>query len=68
MNICPQCQKSTKVRERITTEKKTKKKWFITFCAVCGYNYEIDEWKDKGISPKEEMEKYKLPPPRNPWV
>lgn len=58
MKICPKCQRSAKVSERIETDKKTKKNWLITFCAKCGYNYEIDEYEGKVLSPEEEMDKY----------
>ena len=58
MKICPKCQRSAKVSERIETDKKTKKNWLITFCAKCGYNYEIDEYLGKVLSPQDEMDKY----------
>ena len=67
MKICPGCQRSAKVSERIETDKKTKKNWLITFCAKCGYNYELDEYKGKVLSPEEEMNQYPWPEKQRYW-
>jgi hypothetical protein len=67
MKICPACQRSAKVSERIETDKKTKKNWLITFCAKCGYNYELDEYKGKVLSPEEEMNQYPWPENKKYW-
>jgi hypothetical protein len=67
MRLCPKCERSAKVSERIEKDAKTKKNWLITFCAHCGYNYELEEYKDKVLSPEEEMDKYDWPPNKRPW-
>ena len=58
MKVCPGCNRSAMVSERIEQDKKTKKNWLITFCAKCAYNYTLEEYKDKVLSPEEEMNKY----------
>lgn len=58
MKQCPKCNKAAKVSERIEPDAKTKKNWLITFCAKCGYNYDLEEYKGKILSPQEEMDKY----------
>lgn len=58
MKVCPQCQKAAKISERIEADPKTKKNWLITFCAKCSYNYELEEYNDKVLSPQEEMDCY----------
>lgn len=42
MRVCPRCQKSRRVGERV--EKKRGKSWLIEFCLVCGFNFEITEY------------------------
>lgn len=64
MKVCPGCQRAAKVSERIEADKKTKKHWLITFCAKCGYNYELEEYTDKVLSPEAEMEKIRWPEKR----
>lgn len=56
--ICPKCKHSAYTSERIEKDTEAKKHWLITFCAHCGYNYEIEEYKGKVLSPEEEMDKY----------
>lgn len=56
MKVCPKCNRSAKVSERI--EKDGKKHWLITFCAHCGYNYDLEEYKDEVLSPQQEMNKF----------
>lgn len=58
MKVCPQCNRSAKTSERIESDPQTKKNWLITFCAKCGYNYELEEYKGKVLSPQEEMDRY----------
>lgn len=58
MKVCPACNRSAKTSERIEVDPKTKKNWLITFCAKCGYNYELEEYKGKVLSPQEEMDRY----------
>jgi len=67
MKICPKCQRSAKTSERIESDKKTKKNWLITFCAKCGYNYEIEEYIGKVLSPEQEMNKYPWPENKKYW-
>jgi RNase P subunit RPR2 len=64
MKICPKCQRSAKVSERIETDKKAKKNWLITFCAKCGHNYDLEEYKGQVLSPQEEMDKYQSKGPQ----
>jgi transposase-like protein len=59
MKVCPKCRRSARVSERIEAD--GKKHWLITFCAHCGYNYDIEEYKGKILSPQEEMDKYQGP-------
>lgn len=62
MKVCPKCDKSARVSERIEPDKVDKNKhWLITYCAKCGYNYDLEEYKDKYLSPQEEMDKFDLP-------
>ena len=61
MKICPKCERSAKTSERIESDKKTKKNWLITFCAKCGYNYDIEEYKGEVLSPEDEIKKYDIP-------
>lgn len=65
MRVCPKCQRSAKVSERIESDPKTKKNWLITFCAKCSYNYELDEYKGKILSPQEELDRYPESIPKN---
>jgi len=67
MRICPKCQRSAKVSERIEREDKGKKNWLITFCAHCGFNYDIEEYKGEVLSPEQEMNKYDWPPNKQIW-
>ncbi len=67
MKVCPACHHSAKVSERIETDPKTKKNWLIIFCAKCGYNYELEEYKGKVLSPQEEMDKYPEPNIKKYW-
>ena len=67
MKICQKCQKSTRTSERIEIDKKTKQKWLITYCAKCGYNYELEEYHGKVLSPQEEMDKYQDKPQGKYW-
>lgn len=67
MKVCPKCQRSAKTSERIETDRKTKKNWLITFCAKCGYNYDIEEYEGKVESPEEEMNKYPWYENRKHW-
>jgi len=61
MKVCPKCNASAKTSEKIETDPKTKKNWLITICARCGYNYDLEEYKGKVLSPSEEMDKYPWP-------
>ncbi len=54
--ICPKCQRSALVSERVENDKKTKKFWKITYCAKCAYNYDLEECKEKVLSAEEELE------------
>lgn len=73
MKVCPACQRSHKTSERIEQDKEdSKKHWLITFCAKCGFNYDLEEYTGKVLSPQDEMKKYdwpenkkRLPPPPN---
>lgn len=67
MKICPTCQKSARTSERIETDKKSNKSWLITFCAKCGYNYELEEYKGQVLSPQQEMDKYQEKPQAKYW-
>jgi RNase P subunit RPR2 len=71
MRICPHCRASAKTSEKIETDPKTKKNWLITICARCGFNYDLTEYKEKVLSPMDEMEKYPWPdtpqPPQKYW-
>lgn len=67
MRVCPKCQRAAKVSERIEADKKSKKNWLITYCAKCGYNYELEEYKGKVLSPQEEMDKYPEKGPQKFW-
>ena len=56
MRVCPRCNKSRNVGERIET--KQGKSWLIEFCTSCKFNFELTEYlpeKDtKDASPKRE--------------
>lgn len=67
MKVCPGCQRSAKVSERIETDRETKKSWLIIFCAKCGYNYELEEYTDQVLSVEDEMNKYSWPENRRPF-
>lgn len=56
MKQCPGCIKSTKTSERIET--KDGKSWLITFCAKCGYNYDLELYAGEILSPQQEMDRY----------
>lgn len=51
MQICPRCNKSVKVREKLV--RKDGKSWMIESCASCEYNFEIHDWNRKLIYPDE---------------
>jgi hypothetical protein len=72
MKVCPKCQSSTRESERIETERKSKKSWLITFCARCGFNYDLQLFDGDVKSPEQEMEKYDRPTPPSPqrgyWI
>jgi transcription elongation factor Elf1 len=64
MKLCPKCNASTKESERIERDlKKKDKHWLITYCARCGFNFDIDVYTGEIISPEQEMDKYPHPPP-----
>lgn len=60
MKICPRCQRSARISERIETDVKKGKHWLIIFCAHCGFNYDIEEYTDKVLSPEDEMKKFDI--------
>jgi len=67
MRLCPRCARNTKESERI--EKDLKKQdchWLITFCASCGFNYDIAIYAGEINSPQQELDKYSWPPPSPP--
>lgn len=65
MKVCPGCQKSTKVSERIEADAKKKgRHWLITFCSKCGYNYDLEEYAGEVLSPQQEMDR--IQGPKNP--
>jgi hypothetical protein len=51
MRVCPRCQKSREVKERMA--RKDGKSWRIESCSFpsCGFNFEIYEWPDKESEP-----------------
>ncbi len=67
MKVCPKCQRSAKTSERIEPDEKTKKNWLIIFCARCGYNYDLEEYKGKVLSPEQEMDQYPWPENKKYW-
>lgn len=67
MKICPGCGRSAKVSERVETDRKTKKNWLITYCAKCGYNYDIEEYHGEVLTPEQEMDRYPWPENKQRW-
>lgn len=61
MRVCPKCEKSTRVSERIEQDRQEKKTWLITYCAKCGFNYDLQEYVGEYLSPQQEMDKHKWP-------
>ena len=54
--------------ERIEPDRKKKGKyWLVTFCAKCGYNYDLEEYHGEVLSPEEEMDKYQWPENKTRW-
>lgn len=53
MPICPTCLRNRQPRERI--ERKKGKEWLIDYCRICGYNFDIHEWKHITID-KEQLD------------
>jgi len=62
MKLCPRCNASTKESERIEKDLKKDKHWIITYCARCGFNFDIDAYAGEINTPEQEMEKYPWPP------
>jgi hypothetical protein len=68
MKVCPGCSRAAKTSERIEPDPKKKgRHWLITFCAKCGYNYDIEEYRGEVLSPEAEMDRYPWPDSKRPW-
>lgn len=67
MRVCPRCVRSTKESERIEKDPNSDKHWFITFCARCTYNYDLEVYAGAISSPQEELDKYPELPVFKPW-
>jgi len=59
MRLCPKCKKSRRDLQKIV-KGKDKKKYMITFCGTCLYNFEIED-SDGGTLPSDVMLKPGLP-------
>jgi hypothetical protein len=70
MKMCPRCIRSTRESERIEKDPKKKDRhWLITYCAKCGFNYDITIFAGEVNSPMQEMDKYSWPiPPPDPPI
>lgn len=68
MKVCPGCNRAARVSERIEADPKKKgKNWLITFCAKCGFNYDLEEYTGDVLSPEAEMNKVKWPEGKKYW-
>jgi len=59
MRICPKCQKHRRALQTVYKDKKTKKRWLVTYCGSCHFNFDIED-APKGSTAQEEIDK--------PWV
>jgi hypothetical protein len=50
MRVCPRCEKSRRTFEHVERDKKTKKKYLITSCVMCKFNFDLEEVKGNEIS------------------
>lgn len=57
MVICPNCKRSARQLQMIVQDPKNKKKkWLITFCGTCKFNFDLEE-SIGGTTPQEEIDK-----------
>jgi len=61
MRLCPRCEHNVKEMQTVLRDKE-KKRWLVTFCNKCHFNFDIEEYLEKTTN-EEEMEKYKFPDP-----
>jgi hypothetical protein len=59
MKLCPKCNKQRRELQKIVKGKKGKK-YLITFCGSCLYNFDIED-SDGGTPPQDVMLKPGLP-------
>jgi hypothetical protein len=41
--ICPECKKSRELGQTIKVDVNTNKKWLITYCMYCKFNFDLEE-------------------------
>jgi hypothetical protein len=58
MKLCPICKKTRRELQKIVKGKD--KKWLISFCGACLFNFEIEE-SDGGTPQKDIMDKPGIP-------
>ena len=66
MKLCPRCAHPTKESERIEKDEKKGKHWLITYCARCGYNFDLVVYAGEINTPQQELDKFPWPPPLIP--
>lgn len=66
MKLCPKCNANTRESERIEKDPQKDKHWLITYCAKCGFNFDLTVYAGEIKSPQEEMDTYTWPPPPPP--
>ena len=52
MRLCPRCQLARKEATKVVQDRTTNKRWLITFCEKCHYNYDLEPSTDE-VSQKE---------------
>lgn len=63
MRLCPRCRLSRRDLQTVVKDVKTKKHWLVTYCAVCHYNFDLEESKG-GTTAQQEIDK----PSEMPWT
>jgi hypothetical protein len=41
MRICPGCSRSVKEQTKVVQDRKTGKRWLITYCESCHFNFDL---------------------------
>lgn len=54
MPQCPRCQKWRRVKETVKVDRKSRKRYFISSCIKCGWNFDSEEITKRGTGLEED--------------